>query len=167
MFYNKTLSRKAAKGAMAIVSETILKKMSQEKKHIEDAITDFLSHKDEVLFSYIFGSFVGKDNYHDIDVAVYLNDTFDKNDLMEFPYGYESGLISALNLLVRENIDFIVINNAQLTLQKKIIEHGILLFSKDERKRIHFENYIRKLFIDAAHLRKIRRCYLPGKIINA
>jgi hypothetical protein len=141
--------------------------MLLEKKHREKIIAEYLRETDEVLFAYIFGSFVGKENYHDIDVAVYLKDTFDKNDLMKFPYGYESGLISALNLLVRENIDFIVINNAQLTLQKKIIEHGILLFSKDERKRIHFENYIRKLFIDATHLRKIRRYYLSGKIINA
>lgn len=141
--------------------------MLLEKKHIENKIAEHLRKRDEVLFTYIFGSFVEKDNYHDIDVAVYLKDDFDKNELKKFPYGYESGLIAELNLLVRENIDFIVMNNAEILIQKRIIEQGKLLFCKDESKRIYYENHIRKLYIDTAHLRKIRRYYLSDKIINA
>jgi hypothetical protein len=69
--------------------------------------------------------------------------------------------------LTKENIDFIVLNNAGLTFQKKIIEQSELLFCRDKQKRIHFENYIRKLYIDSEYLRKIRRHYLKGKISNA
>ncbi|MFZ6033702.1 MAG: type VII toxin-antitoxin system MntA family adenylyltransferase antitoxin [Melioribacter sp.] len=141
--------------------------MALEKKQIKNKITEYLRERDEVIFAYIFGSFVAKEYYHDIDVAVYLSDNFDKNDLMKFPYGYESGMISQLNILVRKNIDFIVMNNAELYIQKKIINEGILLFSKNERKRINYENYIRKMYIDTAHLRKIRRYYLTEKIKNA
>lgn len=140
--------------------------MALEKKQIKNKITDDLHGRDEIIFAYIFGSFVEKEYYHDVDVAVYLSDNFDKSNLKKFPYGYESGVISQLNIIVRENIDFIVMNDAELYIQKKIIDKGILLFSKNERKRIHYENYIRKMYIDTAHLRKIRRHYLTKKIIN-
>lgn len=141
--------------------------MALNKKQIRNKIADYLHGRDEIIFAYIFGSFVEKEYYHDVDVAVYLSDHFDKSDLKKFPYGYESGMISQLNIIVRENIDFIVMNNAELYIQKKIINDGILLFSKDERKRIHYENLIRKIYIDTAHLRKIRKHYLSEKIINA
>lgn len=141
--------------------------MTLDKKQIRNKIADYLYGRDEIIFAYIFGSFVEKDYYHDVDVAVYLSDLFDKSDLKKFPYGYESGMISQLSIIVRENIDFIVMNNAELYIQKKIINDGILLFSKDERKRIHYENLIRKIYIDTAHLRKIRKHYLSEKIINA
>lgn len=141
--------------------------MNSDKKYKEKTITEFLKCKDEVLFAYIFGSFVDKIHYHDIDVAVYLKEDFPKNDFKKFPYGYESGVISELNQLTREKIDFIIINDTSLTFQKKIIEHGILLFCKNDRIRIYFENYVRKLYIDAEHLRKIRKYYLHKKIINA
>lgn len=141
--------------------------MISEKKHIENKIVECLSKKEEILFAYIFGTFVSKNHYHDIDIAVYLSENFDKNDTKKFPYGYESSIISELNLLVRKNIDFIVMNNANILIQKKIIRQGKLLFCRDERKRIYYENHIRKLYIDTEDLRKIRRYYLSNKIINA
>ena len=139
----------------------------KEKKFIENKIIEYLDKKEEILFAYIFGSFINKDDYHDIDVAVYLNENFDKNNTEKFPYGYESYMISELNLLTRKNIDFIVMNNANIIIQKKIITQGKLIFSKDERKRINYENYIRKIYIDTEVLRKIKRYYLSNKIINA
>ena len=141
--------------------------MLSDKKNKEKIIAEYLIAKDEVLFAYIFGSFVDKDNYHDIDIAVYLKDDFDKNDFKKFPYGYESGAIADLFLLLRRDIDFVVMNCSEILIQKRIIDRGIRIFSKDERKRISYENYIRKLYIDSAHLRNIRRHYQSGKIINA
>lgn len=137
------------------------------KINIEDTIRTFLKNKIEITFAYIFGSFVQRDQYHDIDIAVYLSDDFNKNDLKKFPYGYESILISELTLLVREKIDFVVMNNADITLQQRIINKGILLFSKDENYRITYENRIRKLYLDSENIRRIKRKYLNKKILNA
>jgi len=141
--------------------------MMSEKKHIENKIIEYLNKREEILFAYIFGSFISKDHYHDIDIAVYLTENFDKNDTKKFPYGYESYMIPELNLLTRKNIDFIVMNSADIVIQKKIITQGKLLFCKDERKRIYYENYIRKIYIDTEELRKIKRHYLSNKITNA
>ncbi|GBD91794.1 hypothetical protein BMS3Abin04_02526 [bacterium BMS3Abin04] len=138
-----------------------------EKQEIKKIITEYLIKKDEILIAYIFGSFVHKNKFHDIDIAVYLKNDFNKNDLKKYPYGYESELISDLTKLVRSKIDFIVINNAGITIQHRIVNKGMLLFSKDEKFRISFENYIRKLYIDAENIRKIKRKYLVRKINNA
>ena len=137
------------------------------KNIIEIKIKEFLFGRPEISFAYIFGSFVQREHYHDIDVAVYLSKDFNKFDMKKFPYGYESCLISELNFLVRKNIDLVVMNNAEIMMQQRIINKGILLLSKDERKRVFYENYIRKLYIDAEPLRKIKRYYLVKNIINA
>ena len=139
----------------------------QAKQQIIDKLTQFLKEREEILFAYIFGSFVSKENYHDIDIAVFLRSDFDKNNYTEFPYGYESKLLSELNILLKYKIDLLVINNANITIVKKIINNGILLFSKADKKRISFENHIRKLYIDAENLRKIKKRYLQRKINNA
>ncbi|MBU0559637.1 MAG: nucleotidyltransferase domain-containing protein [Bacteroidetes bacterium] len=141
--------------------------MNIDKIKIKEKISAFLLEKEEIKLAYIFGSFINKEKYNDIDVAVYLNHEFNRNDLIKYPYGYESNLNSEINLLVREKIDFIVMNNSEITLQHRIINKGILLFSRDKPKRISYENYIRKLYIDSANIRKIKRKYLSRKIANA
>jgi len=134
------------------------------KTEIEKLIVGFLAAKTEAIFAYVFGSFVQRDHYHDIDVAAYLKDDFNKENVKRFPYGYESSLISELSLLTRKNIDFVVMNKAGILMQQRVINKGILLFSKDERFRIRYENNIRKLYIDTQHLRNIQRYYLTRKI---
>ena len=137
------------------------------KNIIEIKIKEFLFGRPEISFAYIFGSFVQREHYHDIDVAVYLSKDFNKFDMKKFPYGYESCLISELNLLVRKNIDLVVMNNAEIMIQQRIINKGILLFSKDEHIRISYENLIRKLYIDSENIRRIKRKYLNKKISDA
>jgi predicted nucleotidyltransferase len=137
------------------------------KNVLENKIRKLLFSKPEISFAYIFGSFVQTDHYHDIDLAVYLAENFNKNDMKIFPYGYESLLVSEINLLVRKEIDLVVMNNAEITIQQRIINKGILLFSKDELKRVLYENNIRKLYIDAEPLRRIKRYYFTGKNTNA
>ena len=76
-------------------------------------------------------------------------------------------MIRKLTQLAKNKIDFVVMNKTEITLQQRIINKGILLFCKDNSKRISYENYIRKLYIDSANIRKIKRKYLSGKISNA
>jgi len=138
-----------------------------DKTEIENKVKHFLYNRPEISFAYIFGSFIQNENYHDIDIAIYLYKDFDKNDFKKFPYGYESNMISELTLLVKKKIDFIVMNNADISLQQRIINKGFLLFSKDDRIRISYENLIRKLYIDSENIRRIKRKYLNKKISDA
>ncbi len=58
-------------------------------------------------------------------------------------------------------------NQADITLQQRIVNNSILLFSRNKFERIHYENMIRKLFIDSENIRKIKRKYLIEKLRNA
>ena len=99
-------------------------------------------------------------NYHDIDIAICLEKNFNKNDYVKYPYGYESKLNSELEQLLRRKVDIVIMNNAGLTLLRKIVNMGKVIIGEQEQQRITYENYIRKLYIDAENIRSIKRRYL-------
>lgn len=137
------------------------------KDKIKNIITEYLIEKPEIILAYIFGSFFKKNIFHDLDIGIYLSEEFNKNDFNKYPYGYESYLISELSLKVRMKVDVVIMNNSNLLLQQRIINNGILLFSKNDNFRVFYENTIRKNYIDAEPLRKIKSYYLSRKIENA
>jgi predicted nucleotidyltransferase len=137
------------------------------KKEIEQKITDYLFNYDEILISYLFGSFVSKKYFHDIDIAVYLRNNFNKNDFKKYPFGYESEFSSNLSHLLKIKVDFLVLNDTEILFQQRVINNGKILFSKDDKFRIYYENHIRKLYIDLEPVRKIHNFYLNQKILNA
>jgi predicted nucleotidyltransferase len=144
--------------------EPHLYKKLKDKEAVVRKLTDFLSQRSEIEFAYIFGSFPASDTFHDIDIAAALvrnNNTEDRNI---YPWGYESFMLGQLyGLLKTEKVDFVVINKAGLVLQQRIISKGLLLFDRDIFKRVEYENYIRKSYIDAEHLRKIQLYYMNRK----
>ncbi len=134
--------------------------ISLDKNKIKEIICCYLESKQEILFAYLFGSFCLKDKYRDIDIAVYLNPEFNFRDTDKYPYGYESDIIGELNLKLKtDNIDFIVLNKANLLLSKQVYNTGVLLFERDRFFRIKVVNSIRKEYIDTRHLSQIRELY--------
>ncbi len=142
-------------------------RLIRDKAQHQKIIGDFLYSKQEVLFAYIFGSFVRSDHYHGIDVAVYLERSLNFEDAVKYPYGYESLMMGKLSRLTRVNIDFVIMNKAEIVLSQRIVNGSILLFSKDDRTRIQYEHYVRCLYIDTEHLRGIQRYYLRKHINDA
>ena len=130
--------------------------MDTNKQIIVEKIKKYLRNKNEVMYAYIFGSFLIKENYHDLDIALYLDKEFDKNDFVEYPYGYESKIMTELEQLLKQRIDIVIMNNAGITILQRIINKGKLIVSKNDKHRIDYENYIRKLYIDAGTIRKIK-----------
>lgn len=51
--------------------------------------------------------------------------------------------------------------------KKNIIKNNILIIDKNKSKRIEFENFVRKMFLDAESIRKIKRNILLKKLENA
>lgn len=141
--------------------------MENEKQNILNSVKEFLYNVKEVKYAYVFGSFVNLRNYHDIDIAIYLKNDFNKNDYQKYPYGYESKIITELEQLLRKKVDIVVMNGAGITILQRIINSGIVIIQGDKNQRIAYENYIRKLYIDANAIRQIKRKYLSKKIDHA
>lgn len=140
--------------------------MRKDKAEIIKTIKEFFYNKEEILFCFVFGSFVYKELYHDIDIAIYLRNDFNFKDFSKFPYGYTSQFQENLSFLLREKVDLIILNDADLLLQRNIIKNRIIIFEKDKSLRVQFENSIRKKYLDLLPYKKIISDSLKRKLEN-
>ena len=101
-----------------------------KKERITATLREALLKKEEILFAYLHGSFIGDGPFRGIDVAVYVNRPTGKF--------YEETLEEELSRLVGFPVDVRILNNAPVEFRFRAIGEE-LLFSKDEKVRCRFE----------------------------
>jgi len=129
----------------------------QAKEEIVDAISTFLQQHGEIYAAYLFGSFITKKLFADIDLGVLLRR--EPEDILE----YEIELESKLEKLERFRLDVRVLNRAPISFAQNVIRHGRLIIDKEPNIRSDFESYVLKKYFDFA---RFRRVYLT-EVINA
>ncbi len=105
---------------------------------------------DEIIFSYVFGSYgMNKSTpLSDVDIAFYIlpgRDTFEKKKVL---------LEEITSILKTDEVDIVILNEAPLVLCYQVLKTGRLLFSKDERVRLNFVNRVYNIYCDTEPLRK-------------
>ncbi len=120
-----------------------------EKEKIKKEISYLLKKKEEILFSYIHGSFLEND-FRDIDIAIYLKD--EKNALQ-----YELKIEREIEDITDFPVDVRILNRAPLSFRFNVIKNGTLLFSRDEKIRCDFESLSIVEYHDFDFLRNIYR----------
>jgi len=116
------------------------------KKKIVAKIKKTLFEQDSILFAYLFGSFAENRNFHDIDIAVFIDETKIAND--DF-FQLQLSLASKIDLLIKGyEIDLQCLNNAPLPFRFQVINKGNLLFSKSESIITAFVAKTRDLYFD-------------------
>jgi len=133
------------------------------KDEIINRIKNYLYSKDEAIAGYIFGSYSsGKVRpKSDIDIAVLLSDTVDSKDYGHIKLSIINDLIELLSF---DRIDVVVLNVASPLLSHEIIKKGVLLFSKDEAKRINYTANATIYYLDTIYLRRVQDRILHEKI---
>ncbi len=126
-----------------------VKNMSPDKKEIIEKIARNLSNHDNVVFAYIFGSFVSCPHYNDIDVAVFISDLNGISPLI-----LEFDLDAALEDSVSAPVDVRIINNAPVSFAYNIIKNMVVVVDKQESVRSDFEGQTFKEYFDLRHLRR-------------
>ncbi len=127
---------------------------NSEKENIKEKISGLLKKREEIIFSYIHGSFLETD-FRDIDIAVYLIE--DKK-----PLKYELRLERELEDAAGFPIDLRILNHAPLTFRFNIIKNGTLLFSKNEITRCNFESLTMTEYHDFNYFMKGYRSEVLG-----
>ncbi len=94
--------------------------------------------ENSVIFAYLFGSqlhgITGK--LSDVDIAVFM----DKNLSDRERFDKKLRIMSEVStLLKKDEIDIVILNDAYPLLEHRIIKHGNLIFSEDEKERIQYE----------------------------
>ncbi|TEB05679.1 hypothetical protein Psch_02720 [Pelotomaculum schinkii] len=121
-----------------------------EKEKILEAIKYVLTSIPEIIFAYVHGSFVEQQSFRDIDVAVYLKE----ENLNELVINYEIELEIKLEEKLNYPVDVRVLNFAPLSFQYHTIKSGVLLFEKDEDRRVEFQTKTLDFYFDFAPFRK-------------
>ena len=129
----------------------------QEKEEYINTVSSFLQHHGEIYAAYLFGSFVTRESFADIDLGVLLRE--EPKD----PLGYEIELESKLEKMERFRLDVRVLNNAPISFIQNVIRHGRVIIDREPNLRSDFESYVLKKYFDFA---RFRRIYL-AEVINA
>lgn len=107
---------------------------------IKEILKQYFQNHPEIEVAYIFGSTAqGKINVlSDIDIAIIL-DSQQVNEKL-YRYGYKAEILTDLiKLLKTNNVDLVILNEANSLLRHRVLYFGNLIYSKNEKKRIQFQ----------------------------
>ncbi|MBU1091999.1 nucleotidyltransferase domain-containing protein [Patescibacteria group bacterium] len=101
-----------------------------ERQDIIDDIKKVLLKKEEVVFSFLHGSFLADPSFRDIDIAIYVKG-IDEEKVFDYELKLSESLAEKTNLSF-DIFDVKVLNFAPSPFLNNIFRNGKLLFSKDK-----------------------------------
>ena len=107
------------------IMKQVIKTESLKRKIIE-VITSTVNEKENILFVYIFGSFVHSETFSDIDIAIYVKGNTD----IKKEFALENELESELKIPV----DVRIINDAPISFVYNVLNDKILIKRSEERR---------------------------------
>lgn len=133
------------------------------KKPDINKLKDYLNSRDDVIVAYLFGSYALKRDVpvSDIDIAALLNTNIASRDYGLIKLDIITDLIRILSF---NNVDVVILNIVSPLLSHEVIKKGLLLFSKDEKKRLEYTVKSTMRYLDTIHLRKVQDSILHKKI---
>ena len=123
--------------------------------NIKTMLADYFQRQEEIEIAYIFGSIArGTESaLSDIDIAILIDDQQINED--KFRYGYKAEILADLmKILKTNNVDLAILNEANTLLRHRVLYHGKLIYSKNEKKRIEFQTNTIDKYIDFKELMK-------------
>lgn len=121
----------------------------RERNKIIKKVKKLLFMRKEIIFAYLFGSFLEDYSFRDIDIGIYVDRKIvKKNQTFE----YQLNLSKELNIPSKYLMDIRVINDAPFSFLSSVFKRGKLLFSKidvlltDLIEKVSFEASISESF---------------------
>jgi predicted nucleotidyltransferase len=118
-----------------------------EREAIVCRLRELLERVEGISFAYIYGGFVKRDKFRDVDIAIWVEDPSRAHE-------YEVDLAVKLSLTLGIPVDVHVLNEAPLPFKYSVFSEGKLLFSRDERKRVEVVDETIREYIDVLMLRR-------------
>jgi predicted nucleotidyltransferase len=126
------------------------------------AVAEKILHRfDRVLLAYLFGSFLVRDSYQDIDIAIFLSGPMDPDVLFDLQMGIAGEIEGGLT--PRVPCDVRILNGSPVEFQYEVIKTGTVLFSRSLEQKVEYETDITLRYLDLAYLfDRVDRAYLAG-----
>lgn len=113
------------------------------KKELAKKIENFLERRDEIIFAYIFGSFIEKKTFNDIDIAIYVNES----SILTKNIFYTIEISNQLEELIKIPVDIILLNKASDFVLHRVSK-GMLVKNSNENIRTDFITEHWKIYWD-------------------
>lgn len=121
-----------------------MKMDDKEREKLVSRLGRELQGRREIVFAYLYGSFVEGDLFRDIDIALYVNEAQVRKE--EF-LAYEISMAVELQTLFSKPFDVKILNWLPLGLQYYATTSR-LLFGRDDDQRVDFVARVRSLYLD-------------------
>lgn len=101
----------------------------KEKERVIKKIKKQLFQRKEIVFAYLYGSFLEDPCFRDIDVGIYLNEKMIKPEKF---FRYQMELSGIIKVPAKYLIDLRILNEAPFSFLASVFSKGKLLFSRDD-----------------------------------
>ncbi len=118
----------------------------ESRRHLEEEITGELARDQNVVFAYLYGSFVEAERFHDIDVGVYFTNV-DQDAAGARALELAQRLTARLNIPV----DVRVLNAAPVPFRYHVLRGRLILSRDEEQVTTVMEDTVRR-YLDIAPL---------------
>jgi len=114
----------------------------EEKSNIFTQLEELLKNEKRIQFAYLFGSFVGKLPFHDIDLSIWVNGLLDK-DAISFSVELSGRLTRQMNYPV----DIRILNFAPVPFRFEVVR-GKRIYVRDEQAHCEFIEDTLRRYLD-------------------
>lgn len=111
-----------------------------ERDNITSLISNVLNRDEDVVFAYLYGSFIGDNPFRDIDIFAYLrNGENPFADAVRIKERVFDALVNAgFNKFAVDDIDVRVINDSSYDFAIDLLSDGLLIVDKDPELRTDY-----------------------------
>lgn len=121
-----------------------------DKNRILKRIRIILAGFEEIDLAYVFGSFLERDDYHDIDIAIHLSE--DQSPYQRFKLSQKVARYLESGIEPRVDFDVRILNYAPIYFQYEVISKGIVVLERDQDIRVDFEAHLISEYLDLKYM---------------
>lgn len=122
--------------------------MNKTKEQIKSTIKDHLESRDEIIFAYVFGSFIRKESYRDIDIGIFTEEDLDLIEIGRIQTELQNTVDDRVEVV---QMQLLPAKNPRFAFS--IVTEGELLFTRDREKHSDYKRQVLLRYFDTAPLR--------------
>jgi len=135
-------------GSLAGAKDRVINDLDRER--ITNEIGRCLSGVEDLLIGYVYGSFLVRSNFHDIDIGLLVSGERKPYELFKYAMKIASDLERCIT--PRFDVDLRILNTAPVEFQYEVVKTGRVVFTRNENLRIAFEADVMAKYLDLRHL---------------
>jgi predicted nucleotidyltransferase len=117
-----------------------------DRKVILEKIGLIVGNFPEVEAAYVFGSFMDRDDFRDIDVALLISEKLSPYRALKL--AMHIGRELDFGIKIGHDFDVRVLNNSHPEFQYEVVKTGVAVFSRNEQKRFDYEADVISTYLD-------------------